>query len=243
MQPFLSIIIPAYNEETRIQKTLVQISNYLKMQSYSYEVLVIENGSHDRTLEIAQNFSREHPQFIVIHETKSGKGRALKRGMLEAKGKYRFMCDADLSMPIEEIFRFLPPKIDTPSIVIGSREAEGAVRYNESNYRHIGGRLINYLIQLFILPGFHDTQCGFKLFEAGIAQDLFKNATIMGWSMDVELLYIAKKRGYKIVELPIPWYFSPESKVSPVKDSIQLFIDILKIKENYRKGLYGKKKV
>ncbi len=242
MKPFLSIIIPAYNEETRLKASLIKIANYLNKQPFGYEVLIIENGSSDRTLEIAQDFAIQNPQFIAIHEEQNGKGRAVRRGMLEANGNYRFMCDADLSMPIEEISRFLPPEIEDPSIVIASREAKGAVRYDESSYRHIGGRLINLIIQIFALPGLQDTQCGFKLIEEEIAKDLFEKQSIMGWSMDIEILYLAKKRGYKILELPIPWYFSPDSKVNPVKDSIQLFVDIIKIRGNYRKGLYGQKK-
>ncbi len=243
MQPYLSIIIPVFNEEIRLEKSLKLVENYLNKQNYSYEVLIIENGSEDHSLEIAQAFSKKHPEFITFHEDQKGKGRAVKRGMLEAKGKYRFMCDADLSMPIEEISRFLPPEIAKPSIVIASREAKGAVRYDESNYRHIGGRLVNYLIQIFALPGLNDTQCGFKLFEENVAKDLFENQRIMGWSFDIELLYLAKKRGYTVLELPIPWYFSPDSKVNPIKDSLQIFVDIFKIRNNYRKGYYGQKKV
>jgi dolichyl-phosphate beta-glucosyltransferase len=243
MKPYLSIIIPAFNEETRLKSSLIKIANYLNKQSYTYEVLIIENGSNDRTLEIAQDFSYQNPQFIAIHEDQNGKGRAVRRGMLEAKGNYRFMCDADLSMPIEELSRFLPPEIDNPSIVIASREVKDAIRYDEPDFRHLGGRLINLIIRIFAIPGIQDTQCGFKLFEEELAKDLFEKQRIMGWAMDVELLYIANKLGYEIIELPIPWYFSPDSKVSPVKDSIQMFIDILKIRRNYRKGLYGQKKI
>jgi len=241
MKPLVSIIIPAFNEEPRLPKTLERVAAFLKTQTFEYEVLVVENGSHDRTLEIAQDFSKDNPTFRALHSWQSGKGRAVRLGMWEAEGQYRFMCDADLSMPIEELPRFLPPALDAPQIVIASREAPGAVRYHEPNYRHFGGRGVNLLIRLLALPKLWDTQCGFKLFREDIAEDLFGQQTLMGWSFDVELLYIARQRGYEIIEMPIPWYFSPESKVNPIRDGFQLFLDILTIRRNHRQGLYGKK--
>lgn len=239
MQPFLSIIIPAYNEEQRLHSTLRQVHDFLQSQPYSSEVLVVENGSEDRTLAIARDFAAGHPNFRTLHEEESGKGRAVRRGMLEASGEYRFMCDADLSMPISELPRFLPPLLPDPHIAIASRESPGAVRYGEPEYRHLGGRLINLLIRLLALPKLHDTQCGFKCFRADVAEDLFKYQTINGWSFDIEVLYLAKKRGYPVVELPIPWYYVEGSKVKPVKDAIMLFFDILEIRRNARRGVYA----
>jgi glycosyltransferase involved in cell wall biosynthesis len=241
MKPLVSIIIPAYNEEPRLPKTLERVAAFLKTQTFEYEVVIVENGSHDRTLAIAQEFAKNNPCFRAIHSKQKGKGRAVQLGMQETQGQYRFMCDTDLSMPIEELPRFLPPSIENPQVVIASREAPGAIRYNESHYRHWGGRGVNLLIRLLVLPKLWDTQCGFKLFREDIAADLFGQQTLMGWSFDVELLYIARLRGYEITELPIPWYFSPESKVSPMKDGIQLFFDIWKIRKNHRQGLYAKK--
>jgi dolichyl-phosphate beta-glucosyltransferase len=133
--------------------------------------------------------------------------------MLAARGEYRFFADADLSMPIGELNRFLPPAVDAP-IVIASREAPGAIRYDEPSYRHVTGRVFNNLIRALVLPGLQDTQCGFKMFRAEIAETLFKRQTLMGWSFDVEVLYIASLRGLSILEIPIPWYFNPESKVN-----------------------------
>jgi dolichyl-phosphate beta-glucosyltransferase len=158
--------------------------------------------------------------------------------MLEARGQYRFMCDADLSMPVDEINRFIPPLQADFDLAIGSREAPGAVRYNEPFYRHLGGRLINLTIRLLALPGMQDTQCGFKCFRAEVAQDLFAGLTLDGWSFDVELLYIARKRGYRIAELPIPWYFMTESKVNLIRDTLKMVLDILTIRRNDRNGLY-----
>ena len=182
MNPFLSIIIPAHNEENRLPDTLAQVFNFLEEQSFTAEVIVVENGSSDKTLGIAQGFAFQHPNLHVI-QSERGKGAAVKCGMLAAKGEYRFMCDADLSMPVAEIAKFIPPA-NTFDIAIASREAKGAVRYNEPSYRHLGGRVINFLIQFFILPGLNDTQCGFKCFSAKIANDIFNLQTLNGWSFE-----------------------------------------------------------
>jgi dolichyl-phosphate beta-glucosyltransferase len=164
--PFLSIIIPSHNEEIRLPRTLRQVFAFLEKQPYSAEVIVVENGSSDRTLEMAREFTSPHPNLIVIHEEQAGKGNAVRRGVLAARGEYRFICDADLSMPIVELEKFLPPVLNNFDIAIASREAPGAVRYNEPPYRHWGGRAINLAIRLLILPGLNDTQCGFKCFHA-----------------------------------------------------------------------------
>lgn len=235
---FLSIIIPAYNEEKRLPDTLKNVAAFIAKQSYPAEILVVENGSQDRTLEVAEEFASQHPNVRVIPEAARGKGLAVRKGMLEAVGQYRFMCDADLSMPIDELNRFLPPEQPDADIVIGSREAPGSIRYDEPTYRHLGGRFVNTLIRWAALPGLQDTQCGFKCFRAAVAEELFHFQTINGWSFDIELLFIAKLRGYNIVELPIPWYFSAESHVQPVKDTIRLSLDILDIRRNARRGLY-----
>ncbi len=237
--PFLSIIIPAYNEEKRLPGTLARVFEFVSGQPYSAEVLVIENGSEDATWEIAQNFSEEHPNFRSIKLEEKGKGLAVKKGMLEARGEYRFMCDADLSMPINEISRFLPPVLTDFDVAIGSRESAGAVRYDEPSHRHWGGRMVNLLIRLLILPGYQDTQCGFKCFSAAAADKLFTRQTLAGWSFDIEILFIAKSMGFKIVEIPIPWYFNPESKLRPVKDALKIALDILKIRQNALQGLYS----
>jgi dolichyl-phosphate beta-glucosyltransferase len=237
--PFLSLIIPAYNEEGRLPSTLAEIDAFLRNQPYSAEVLVVENGSWDRTYEIAQHFASQHSNFQVLHEAGRGKGLAIRRGMLEAKGEYRFMCDTDLSMPISEINCFFPPALNDFDIAIASREASGAVRYDEPAYRHLGGRLINLMIRLLILPDLNDTQCGFKCFRAPVAEDLFHRQTLTSWSFDIEILYIAQQRGYKVVEIPIPWYFNRQSKLNPISDAFRMGMDILSIRRNQRRGLYG----
>jgi len=237
LSTFLSIIIPAHNEENRLPNTLEQVFHFLEKQSFTSEVVIVENGSSDDTLKIAKAFAQQHNNFRVI-QSERGKGAAVQRGMLEAQGEYCFMCDADLSMPVEEITKFIPPRLEGFDIAIGSREAKGAVRYNEPPYRHLGGRGINFLIQLLILPGLNDTQCGFKCFRTEAAKDLFKYQTLHGWSFDIELLYIARRRKYYVKEIPIHWYHFADSKVSALRDAIRMIQDIFRIHANTWRGLY-----
>lgn len=239
--PFLSIIIPAYNEESRLPRTLGQVFAFLEKQPYSSEVIVVENGSSDRTLQIARKFASQRGGLSVIHEELRGKGNAVRRGMLSARGEYRFLCDADLSMPIEEIEKFLPPQLVDFDIAIGSREAEGAVRYDEPPYRHWGGRLVNLLIRMLVLPGLNDTQCGFKCFRAETTQSIFRQQTLTGWSFDIELLYLARRKKLCIREIPIQWYFDAESKVSAVRDALRMVGDIFRIHARALLGRYDLK--
>ena len=238
MNPFFSIIIPAHNEQNRLPGTLDQILQFLQQQTFTSEVIVVENGSADRTYEIAHQFAKEHANLYVTQSEK-GKGAAVQHGMLQAKGEYRFMCDADLSMPVKEIVKFIPPQLENFDIAIASREAKGALRYNEPSYRHLGGRGINFIIQTLILPGLNDTQCGFKCFRADVVEDIFRRQTLHGWSFDIELLYIARRHGYRIVEIPIHWYHFSDSKVRALRDSVHMVQDIFRIRANARRGLYN----
>lgn len=235
---FLSIIIPAYNEESRLPRTLEQIFSFLNKQNFSFEVLVVENGSLDRTFDVAKEYQISHPSLIVLKEEQRGKGNAVRRGMLEAKGEYRFICDADLSMPIEEVAKFLPPQLTDFDIAIGSREAPGAIRYNEPSYRHLGGRAINFLIQTLILSGLNDTQCGFKCFRAETAENLFRQQTLTGWSFDIEILYLARRKKLRIKEIPIDWHFYADSKVNAIRDALRMISDIFRIHINALLGKY-----
>jgi len=238
---FLSIIIPAYNEENRLPNSLEQVFRFLEKQSYMSEVVVVENGSTDKTFEVAQSFANRYENLHVIHNEQRGKGGAVLRGVREAHGEYVFICDADLSMPIEEISKFLPPVLTDFDIAIGSREAPGAVRYNEPYYRHLTGRVFNMLIRLMVLPNLQDTQCGFKCMRAVVARDIFRFQTLTGWAFDVELLYIARRHGYRILEIPIGWYFNADSKVRVLRDSWRMFVDLLVIRRNAWHGLYDRK--
>jgi glycosyltransferase involved in cell wall biosynthesis len=238
--PFLSLIIPAYNEEHRLPRTLEQVHRFLSEQSYPSEVIVVENGSQDRTFELAQELAHQYQGLRVIKENQRGKGLAVRSGMLAAQGKFRFMCDVDFSMPVEEINRFIPPALINVDVAIASREAPGAKRYQEPASRHFIGRAFNLMIRLLALPGFHDTQCGFKCFTAQSAEMLFTKQTITGWTFDVEILYLAKRMGLRIVEIPIPWIYNPESKIHVFRDSIQMALDLIRIRRNARMGIYDR---
>ncbi len=235
---FLSIIIPAHNEERRLPPTLTAINAYLDKQPYASEIIVVENGSLDLTAVVTEAFAADHPRVTLFSEGGRGKGLAVRRGMLEARGRYRFICDADLSMPIEEVAKFLPPQRDGFDVAIGSREAPGARRFNEPAYRHLQGRVFSNLVKLFALPGFEDTQCGFKCFRAEAAEAIFQVQRFNGMSFDVEALFIARRRGYKIIEVPIDWYYRAESRVHPILDPLRMLRDILIIRRNWAQGKY-----
>ena len=238
---FLSLIIPAYNEENRLPGALTAITAFLERQPYSAEVLVVENGSHDRTLEVAQAFASNNDLVRVLQSPSRGKGLAVKQGMLAATGQYRFMCDADLSMPVDQMERFFPTGQANFDVAIASREAQGAVRYNEPAYRHVVGRIYNWIIRLLALPGLQDTQCGFKCFRGAVADEIFALQTIPGWAFDVEALFISRYKGYSIQEVPIDWYFNAESKINVLRDSLRMFVDLLRIRWNASRGIYGPK--
>ncbi len=241
--PFLSIVIPAHNEETRLAPSLAQINAYLQGQDYAFEVIIVENGSKDRTFEVAREFAEAFKHICVIQspDNMRGKGLAVKQGMLAAKGEWRFICDADLSMRIEDIARFLPPASDGFDLIIASREAPGAQRVDEPEYRHMIGRINNWIIKLAALDDFEDTQCGFKMFSRSAAIDLFGVQKMNGIGFDVELLYIAKRRGYKIKEVPITWYYDPYSTMRLWDDSINMLREIWEIRQNWRRGDYEKR--
>lgn len=239
-KPFLSIVIPAHNEAGRLPPSLKRINRFLDQQDFSAEVIIVENGSQDRTYEVAQEAARESDRICVIQSPDGirGKGLAVKQGMLAATGEWRFICDADLSMRIDDLAEFLPPDTTGYDIVIASREAPGAVRVDEPEYRHVMGRAATFIIKLTALNDYEDTQCGFKLFSAAVAEDLFQVQRMNGIGFDVELLYIAKQRGYKVKELPITWYYDPYSTMRLWDDSVKLLREIWEIRRNWRLGLY-----
>ena len=243
--PFLSVVIPAYNEEHRLPPSLEKIIAYLRSQSYISEILVVENGSTDATSAVVRTFIETKiapgaPVRLLLLHSSPGKGAAVKRGMLAAQGEYRFICDADLAMPIEEIAKFLPPAQPGGSfdIAIASRELPGAVRYGEPAYRHVMGRVFNWLVRILAVPGIQDTQCGFKMFTREAAQILFPLQRIDGWGFDVEVLYIALRHGMRLTEAPINWYFQSDSRVRPLQDTINMVRELLRIRRNGDRGYY-----
>lgn len=238
--PLLSIIIPAYNEAGRLPATLPQVIAFVEAQDVPLEILVVDNGSADRTAEIAHGFAAQHPCVTVLSQPVRGKGAAVRKGMLEGRGRYLFMCDADLAMPIEELGKFLPSTLGEYDVAIASREAPGAVRYDEPWYRHLMGRVFNLVVRLLTVPGIQDTQCGFKCFRREIARDILSVQTIDGWAFDVEILRIAQQRGCRIVEVPIHWYYGEGSRISAVRDSWNMLREVFRIRRNSRAGLYDR---
>lgn len=240
-KPYLSIVIPAHNEAYRLPPSLEKIDAFLNDQEFEAEVVVVENGSGDNTLEIAQSLIPKMPYLRVFHEEQRGKGLAVKRGMLEAMGEYRIFCDADFSMPIEQVLRFIPPMHEPADITIGSREVPGAKRYDEPGYRHLIGRAFNTMVRWLVLPGLQDTQCGFKCFKGEVAEKIFPLQTLTGMSFDAEVLFIARKMGYEIQEVAIDWYFNPDSRVRLVQDSMRMAFDLIDIRLKAGRGVYDAK--
>lgn len=243
-RPFLTIIIPAYNEAQRLPDSLAKITTFLRSKHLSTEILVVENGSTDETSQVVRNFaqtvSSTDPFTLELLHSARGKGAAVKTGMLVGKGDYLFICDADLSMPIEEIAKFLPPKQKPGGydIAIASREIAGAVRFNEPFYRHLMGRVFNKVVRKLIIPGIEDTQCGFKMFTRDAASQLFPHQTIDGWGFDPEILFISRLRGLTLIEVPINWHYMAESRINPLVDTIRMVREVLRIRRNGLRGIY-----
>lgn len=239
MQPFLSVIIPAHNEESRLPSSLKQLGQFLDQQSYTSEVVVVENGSQDQTYQVGMEIAKKMPNLRIMHMDEAGKGLAVRSGVLASSGQFRMIADADFSMPVEQINLFLPPNQDT-DICIASRELPGSVRYDEPALRHFIGRVFNFFIRMLVLPELHDTQCGFKCFSGEAAEDVFKQQSLDGWAFDVEVLKIASLHGWKVKEIPVHWFYFPGSKVNILRDSIRMFRDLLIIRGRAKRGEYAR---
>ena len=230
-RPFISVIIPAFNEEARIVPALAKVVAYLDSRPFSWEVVVVDDGSSDGTASLVNRWSRTHEGVRGETIPHSGKGWAVRHGMLAAEGRYRFMCDADLAMPIEGLGAFIGRMDEGFDVVIGSREIEGARRFNEPTTRHIMGRMFNWSIRLLAVASFEDTQCGFKGFRGDVADDLFAMQKTKGFGFDVEILYLArKKRELRILEMPIDWYHKSGSKVRTGIDSFLMLRDAMLVR-------------
>jgi dolichyl-phosphate beta-glucosyltransferase len=232
----LSVIIPSFNEEKRIGKTISRILSYLKKKRFNYEIIIVDDGSKDNTRNIVKKFLKNKNIILTKKRENKGKGYSVKQGALIAKHNFILFSDADLSTPIQELDKFLK-YIDKYDIVIGSRALKGAdIRIKQPFYRAFIGKTFNKIARLLTVKGIKDTQCGFKLFKN--CRDIFKKQTIDGFGFDVELLFISQKRGLKIKELPITWLNAEGSKVSAFKDSCKMFYDLLKIRFNSILGKY-----
>ena len=241
--PYLSLIIPAHNEAERLPASLEAVKRYISSQPFETEVIVVENNSSDATVDITREWMKAMPQLRLISLAQPGKGNAIRTGMLAAQGTYRFMADADFSMPVEEISKFLPNGSTLAPVAIASREAPGAKRIGEPFYRHLIGRVYNLLVRLLVLPGLQDTQCGFKCFSSEAAEAIFPLQKLEGWSFDVEVLTIARQLGFEIAEIPITWHYQPGSRMRLLQDSLRMAKDLLTIRQNKKKGLYNAPKV
>ena len=240
--PYLSVVIPAYNEESRLPATLDAVAAYLNGQPYAWEIIVADDGSVDRTAAIVQTLIAPDagagiPQLRLLTLPHRGKGAAVKSGMLAAAGRYRFLCDADLAMPIECLPLLLPPQAPAADIVIGSRRA-GGLEVSASPLRRLVRWSFNRMTRTLIAPAIADTQCGFKVFSAAAAQALFPLQTLDGFAFDAELLFLARRLGFAIGEAGIEWHAQPGSKVSPVRDGLRMFGDVLAIRWRWLRGRY-----
>jgi dolichyl-phosphate beta-glucosyltransferase len=235
----LSIVVPAYNEARRIGATLESLREWLLCSPFEWEVRVVDDGSEDDTADLISRMAQEDARVVLQREPHRGKGGTVRAGMLAARGGLRFMCDADLSMPVRELTRFLDAVPSRSDIALGSREGALATRVGEPFHRHLMGRAYNGLVRRLLLPGIHDSQCGFKLFTARAADAIFPKTRIHGWAFDVEVLFIARLQGWRVAELPIEWHYQADSRVSLARDPFRMVRDLWQIRENARAGLYG----
>ena len=235
--PFLSVVIPAYNEERRLPATLARVRAYLRGLAREHEIVVVDDGSSDATAQVARQEGDD--VRVLRHEPNRGKGYAVRRGMLAAKGARRLITDADLSTPIEELAR-LETEIERGfDVAIGSRAVAGAlVEVHQPAYREVMGRLFNALVQALLLPGLSDTQCGFKLFTARAAHAVFSVSSLDGFSFDVEALYVARHQGRRIAEVPVTWRNDAATRVG-LGGGAAAFADLARICLRARRGAYG----
>ena len=236
--PFLSVVIPAFNEEARIAQTLREVLAAFDRLALDADVLVVDDGSGDRTAAIVEDAVQRDPRVRLVRAAHAGKGAAVRRGMLEARGAWRFLADADLAMPISELPHFLDvSRTAADDILVGSREARGATRVAEPWRRHVIGRVFNWMVKLLVLRGIDDTQCGFKLFSGRAAATLFPLQRLDGFGFDVEILFLARRAGFGIREIPVTWIYGHESKVGLVSGA-RGFLEILAVRWHQLRGAY-----
>ncbi len=237
-QPALSIVIPAYNEEARIVPTIGAIASHVSSLGIPWELIISDDGSKDRTVQIVEELGFVNLR-VLRAQRNEGKGSAVRRGMLAARGKVVLFDDADNSTPIEEISKLLEKINEGYDIAIGSRAARGAEEANKSLARRVMSSGLRWIATSIFSAGARDTQCGFKMFTREVAQRLFRAQTISGFSFDLEILYLANKFGYRIAEVPITWVDAPGSKLDPTKEAQRFLRDLIKIKLNDLKGTYA----
>ena len=238
---YLSVVVPAYNEERRIGKTLAAMRQFLDQQPYHYEVLVVNDGSRDTTSAVVLIIAEGWPELkLISNPINQGKGAAVKQGILAARGEYILFSDADNATPIEQVDKLLPYISQYP-VVMGSRYCPGARVYiKQSRHRILLSRASNLLIRIIAVPGIHDTQCGFKLFEQRAGKNIFANVKLTRFGFDFEVLVIARHLGYTFKEVGIDWYNDMESKVRTGRESLRTLKDLMLVKWNLLRGAYSK---
>lgn len=225
----LSVVIPAYNEEQRLGGTLQRVQDYLENRRDPFEILVVDDGSVDRTTDVVEKFPDPPVQLLRLPENR-GKGAALKAGVLASCGEWVLLCDADLSTPIEDL-EILETRTKEASVVLGSRSvAESRVTQHQPFYREMMGKTFNGILRLLALVEERDTQCGFKLVRGDLARELFGELSIERFAYDVELVCLARDRGERIIEQGVRWQDSPNSRVQPVRDSLSMLADVLRLR-------------
>ena len=238
----ISIVIPAYNEEQRLGPTLTAILSFLSQRPTRFaEVLVVDDGSRDGTARIVEQFSAAHPQIRLLRNPGNrGKGYSVRHGVLESRGEWILFTDADLSAPIEELDKLFDAVRRTHAdIAIGSRALERSlIQVHQSWFRETAGRMFNLFLRLLTGLPFLDTQCGFKLYRRQAAQEIFRRQRLERFGFDAEVLYIARRLGFRCVEVPVRWSHSPGTKVSMLRDSLDMFLDLLRIRWNDLLGRY-----
>ncbi len=240
--PELSIVIPAYNEESRLPATLERIAAYLKNCGREAEMLVVDDGSKDRTAAVAESFqSKISALRVVSNGVNLGKGYSVRHGVQEARGRIVLFTDADLSAPIEEADKLIEA-LEKYDLAIGSRAVDRSlITVHETRFRELAGIIFNKLVRIILWLPFVDTQCGFKAFDRERCRIIFEQQTIERFGFDPELLYLARHHGLRAVEIPVRWGHSPATKVSMLRDSLQMFLDIFKIRWNSLRGRYPRK--
>jgi dolichyl-phosphate beta-glucosyltransferase len=240
----LSIIIPAYNEERRLDATLRAILAYVEQQPYSAEIIVVDDGSEDATARMVAPLCGHKCRVQLLRNNRNrGKGFSVRKGFLQAKGKYLLFSDADLSTPIAEVGRLMEQLHNGYDIAIGSRALpDSRVEIHQPWYRENMGRLFNLLVQALVFRGIRDTQCGFKCFTREAARDICRRMTRERFAFDVEMLYLARVMDYRVAEVPIVWRNSPETRVHAIRDSASMFADLVRIRWNHLWGRYDVRK-
>jgi dolichyl-phosphate beta-glucosyltransferase len=237
----LSVVLPAYNEEFRLPLTLAQSIEYLKSQPYNSEIIVVDDGSTDRTCEVVRNHGFSTVPVILFSHPNGlnhGKGASVKLGMLKAQGAYRLFMDADNSTTLEQVAGFWPHFERGSHVVIGSRALkESVIGKHQAKFKELAGRAGNWFIRSLAAPGIHDTQAGFKMFTGEIADKVFPKLTIDRWGADIEMIVIARLLGCQINEVPITWRNASGSKVT-MTSYLQVFSEVLRIRRNIRAGVY-----